>query len=153
MSNQLTTKCLYYSLILNQQKFFKNEVLEELLRERINYYNSKKIKLNFWITLLSKDQLIKDKNDKIFLAALVSTNKEFINWIKLRLGFFKKINNIEEVLNDKNEYTTDGYIIELNSNTKLFKEIFSNNRFTINNSYVLNQYSHLLNINNISSIS
>ena len=145
MSTEIKTKCLYYSLIFNQQKIFKNEVLEELLRERINYYNSKKIEVNFWIVLLPDLKISQSKNKSF--ASLISTNKEFITWIKLRLGFFKEIKNIDEIFIESNDYTTDGYFIELDNKTKLFKRIFNNNNLLLNNSYILNQYDTLLNIN------
>jgi hypothetical protein len=96
-----------YLLVMTQKEFFENHVFEEILRERVNYYISKNQVIDFWISLQPKiiESLITStsfKQTNFFkrtkevsqYACLVSSNKEFINWIQLRLGYFEDIQNI-----------------------------------------------------------
>ena len=98
---------------MSQKDFFENQVIEELLRERTNYYLTKNKIKDFWL-LVSPDFILRTSlNDKIkltnfysqqsetitdkssnspFYISLVSTNLEFIKWIKLRLGYFEELN-------------------------------------------------------------
>jgi hypothetical protein len=107
----------YYILVMSQKEFFENQVFEEILRERVNYYVSKNQVIDFWIS--TEPKLLKTffslknfKNTKFYkrtkeknsYSCLISTNKEFINWIQLRLGFFENIDDIKE---DK-DYYSDG---------------------------------------------
>ena len=41
----------YYYLLMSQQDMIQNQVLEELLRERVNYYLSKGKNIDFWLTV------------------------------------------------------------------------------------------------------
>ena len=41
----------YYYVIMSQKSLLENQVVEEILRERANYYISKKKPLDFWITI------------------------------------------------------------------------------------------------------
>jgi hypothetical protein len=100
----------YHYIIMSQKDFFENQVIEELLRERTNYYLTKNKIKDFWLLVspdfvLSTDlidkikstnfysqqsQVIEDKSsNNPFYISLVSTNLEFIKWIKLRLGYFE----------------------------------------------------------------
>lgn len=81
-----------YYFVLGSQKFLLiEEPLEEILRERIQYYQSIKKNLDFWLLpspkFLNLNELKKIKqispNKNI---AIVSTNKIFITWLKLRLN-------------------------------------------------------------------
>ena len=101
---------MYYYLFMFQKDLLKNNVIEELLRERTTYYVSQKKKRDFWIVLSPtflnateqtrfsqtwyyKNQMIKNTGStEQFYAALISTNEELINWIALRLGEFENIN-------------------------------------------------------------
>jgi hypothetical protein len=124
-----------------QQQMLRSEVLEEILRERTNYYFSKKKQIDFWLLispsflssplLLEKIQktnfyeqhkeLITVDSIYTFSSVLISTDKEFIKWIKLRLGYFE---NIMEENTTKSEYAADGiygfldWNKELNENEK-----------------------------------
>ena len=127
---------IYHYLIMSQQDFLYNQVIEELLREKSNYYISQNKKRDFWV--LTSPEIIKNNklNDKIkessfykknkklinltedsekqFYSALVSTNADFIGWFKLRIGDFEEIgSNI-----NKENYKLDG--IYLKTEEKLF---------------------------------
>ena len=99
---------MYYYLLMFQNDFLKNNVIEELLRERTNYYLSQKKKRDFWIVLapsflnsIEEKNLLntvyfqkeKKEQKKKYSAAFISTNKELINWIALRLGEFEAIDS------------------------------------------------------------
>jgi hypothetical protein len=81
-----------YHFVLGTKKFlFEQEPLEEILRERVQNYNKKKKPLNFWILpnpLFLNDpefKSIKSKNLENSIA-IISTDKTFITWLKLRLN-------------------------------------------------------------------
>ena len=123
----------YHYLIMSQQDFLYNQVIEELLREKSNYYISQKKDRDFWI--LTSPEVIKDekinnkiknsafykKNQKLinltensgqeFYTALVSTNMDFIDWFKLRIGDFEELNNNV----NKENYKVDGIHLQLGS--------------------------------------
>jgi len=97
----------YYYLIMSQTDFIQNQVLEEVLRERATYYNEKKKSLDFWVLVspsfikkldlerkIINTNFYKQQEDKncIYYCSLISLDKEFINWIQLRLGYFENIN-------------------------------------------------------------
>lgn len=110
---------MYYYLFMFQKDLLKNNVIEELLRERTTYYVSQKKKRDFWIVLSPtfldaaeqtrfsqtwyyKNQMIKNTgSNEQFYAALISTNEELINWIALRLGEFENINQPSLISNFK----------------------------------------------------
>ena len=116
----------YYYIVMSQKEMLQNQVLEEIVRERANYYISKKKPLDFWITISpnflegkeyekiketnfynqqKKDISYKiEKKEENFYGALISLDAEFINWIKLRLGYFE---NIDEEIK-KGTYISDG---------------------------------------------
>lgn len=152
----------YYYLIMSQADFIKNQVLEEVLRERANYYFSKNKPLDFWISVspsfiknLKLEEKIKKTNFYIqkkeekpeYNIALISLDKEFINWIQLRLGYFENINN---QLNSK--YISDGIYGSFDLN--LLKKINSNlsplesNKNFLNPNIILNGYKKIISINN-----
>ena len=95
----------YYYLIFDQKDFFQNQTIEELLREKATYYNSKNYLIDFWILVqpdFLKNNLL-EKNVKTtnyignnkyldgYYVVLKSTNLEFIKWMKLRLGYFEQL--------------------------------------------------------------
>jgi hypothetical protein len=121
----------YYYLIMSQIFVLKNEVVEEILRERAYNYLLNKKPLDFWLVISPKFIFSKKINYKIkqsnfydknknfilgsnffdndkfeFYASLVTTDKEFYNWFSLRMGSFEKI---EEIPNKQNTgYKFDG---------------------------------------------
>jgi hypothetical protein len=122
----------YQFLLLSQKSMLKNQVLEELLRERSNYYFSKSRPLDFWILISpsflsffhqkiqqssffiqNKDEIL--SKDKLpFYSLIISSNTDFINWIKLRLGYFVDINDSFSAA--EKVYTTDGICGIIDSN-------------------------------------
>jgi len=109
----------FHYLIMSQRDLFENEVIEELLRERANFYISKNLATDFWVlptpnfiknlNLIEKiqnsnfysqkkTQIIgavgnnKDNysfNNLEFYGAIITTNKKFLDWLQLRLGYFE----------------------------------------------------------------
>ena len=135
----------YYYIVMSQKDMLENQVLEEILRERANYYLSKKRDLDFWIlinpTFLNNDLLnkkiiktqffkqhkeeINDNLNSKFFCSLISFDKDFIKWIKLRLGYFEDINDddllTENLLNKS--FASDGICGELIFNEDVDIEI------------------------------
>lgn len=82
----------YHFAIASQNFFLNQEPLEEILRERMQYYKSSNKDIDFWFVLnpnflhfLKKDSISFQNNNPI--AAIVSLDKQFIQWLKLRIGF------------------------------------------------------------------
>jgi len=81
----------YYFVLASENFLFNEEPLEEILRERVHNYNKQNKTLNFWVvpnpTFLQNPELltVKNKSPKKPVA-IVSTNKTFITWLKLRLN-------------------------------------------------------------------
>jgi hypothetical protein len=82
----------YYYLIASQKFLTEEEPLEEVLRERIRYYQEQEREIDFWLVkqpaFLEAPELV-DVKAKCPqpAAAVVSTNPQFITWLKLRLEF------------------------------------------------------------------
>lgn len=127
---------------MTQQDLLENQVIEEIIRERNNYYINRENPLNFWILMspsflltneifnkIKKSRFYSSKNselmykEKFYNAVILSTDFEYINWLKLRLGYFENIDN--NLLEDR--FRSDGAYgeIEINefsiSNSSLFK--------------------------------
>ncbi len=101
-------------------EFLKNNVIEEVLREKGSYYLSKKKKNDFWI--VECPRFIYDKkiylyfqettfytktNQKYF--AILSSDKIFIDWLSLRMGYFQNISTLSSFdisqITDKNNFS------------------------------------------------
>ena len=131
---------IYHFIIFEQKDIFKNETVEELLRERANYYINKNKLCDFWILLnpffikepsfLEKLKLTnycnKFKNTNLDFSVLVSTDIEFIKWIKLRIGFFEDLNDPLP----RKDLTSNGVYFNLNFSDSLFKKSVLNHSFT-----------------------
>lgn len=81
----------YYFVIASQEFLITKEPLEEVLRERIQYYCKSKKRIDFW--LLPKPKFLQNESFKSLknkfpqnCLAIVSTNKIFVTWLKLRLN-------------------------------------------------------------------
>ena len=81
----------YHFAIASQSFFLNQEPLEEILRERMQYYKSSNKDIDFWFVLnpgflhfLEKDNISFNNHS---LAAVVSLDKQFIQWLKLRIVF------------------------------------------------------------------
>nr|YP_010850548.1 hypothetical protein Ycf54 [Lophurella hookeriana]WGH13437.1 hypothetical protein Ycf54 [Lophurella hookeriana] len=82
----------YHFAFASQSFFLDQEPIEEILRERTQYYNSCKKDIDFWFIL--NPQFLSSLDDKLnyydknqSFAAIVSLDKQFIQWLKLRLVF------------------------------------------------------------------
>ena len=81
----------YYFIIASKQFLVTEEPMEEVLRERIQYYRRTQKRIDFW--LLPAPKFLQAKNYNNITTklpknclAIVSTNKIFITWLKLRLN-------------------------------------------------------------------
>lgn len=82
----------YYFAIASKNFLVDKEPLEEILRERTNYYISINKEIDFWFIVnpefINMPNL---KNLRMQLraptAAIISFDKQFIQWLKLRIGF------------------------------------------------------------------
>nr|WRW10672.1 hypothetical protein ASMI105 [Ascoseira mirabilis] len=90
---QKVYKPILYHFVLGSNNFlFKEEPLEEILRERTQHFRRTKKPIDFWVVespqFLAADQFKEMRslldNDKSY-SAVVSTNPLFITWLKLRL--------------------------------------------------------------------
>nr|YP_010336601.1 hypothetical protein MW557_pgp087 [Rhodospora sordida]UNJ15007.1 hypothetical protein [Rhodospora sordida] len=96
---------VYYFTVASKQFLLEEEPVEEILRERLYFYQKNNIPVDFWLTqnssILGMPELSSIKSSvKSDLAAIISTNPHFINWLKLRLqyvftGTFNVDNNYE----------------------------------------------------------
>jgi hypothetical protein len=125
---------VYHYLILSQKDLLENQCIEELLRERTTYYSMRKKHRDFWMTIspafiylpsifnqikstqfyLQKKQslssnLLEQSDQNNFFASLISLDKEFINWLQLRLGYFENLEKQEIDQNKKEKtFVSDG---------------------------------------------
>ena len=138
----------YHYLIMSQKDLLQNQVIEEILREKSSYYAAQNKTPDYWVLIspnfikdnnlnekLEKTRFFENQMNKIvfsstenkkanFYASLVSLDKEFMNWVKLRLGYFEELDTFEaQKMNSF--YISDGicgsYNVEEHSNeTKSF---------------------------------
>jgi len=129
---------------MSQQDLLENEVIEELLREKSYYYISQNKNPDLWILISPeflnnkqikenlrnssfykqyKNQIIVSNNniDSEFYGCIVSSNEDYIGWLKLRIGDFEDINNLrnsEKIykVNGISGITEDGNILKSNPN-------------------------------------
>nr|YP_009391769.1 hypothetical protein [Acrosorium ciliolatum]ARW59913.1 hypothetical protein [Acrosorium ciliolatum] len=82
----------YYFALASQNFLLNEEPLEEILRERTEYYQSSKKDIDFWFVInpnFVHSSYIEGFNTDLFnsYAAIISLDKYFIQWLKLRIGF------------------------------------------------------------------
>ena len=118
----------YHYLIMSQKDLLQNQVIEEILREKSSYYLAQGKTPDYWVLIsptflndpliglkLRKTKFFENQQKKIivksnqnndleFYAALVSLDEEFMNWVKLRLGYF------EDLLESKQNSISDSYV-------------------------------------------
>jgi hypothetical protein len=157
----------YYYLLMSQQDLFQNEVIEEILRERNNSYNFQGKKNDFWILTgpkfitdlnfqnsLKKTNFYKQKqkdllfyNEKLeFYSCIFSSNKEFITWLSLRLGYFEDISKLDEIKSANLNYISNGIsgkLILKNEKQENLKN-FQFDKNLIHPKLLLNKYEKLL---------
>lgn len=84
----------YYYVLASQRFLLEEEPLEEVLRERTRHYHEQEKEIDFWLVkqpaFLEAPEMAKVKQEcPQPSAAVVSTNSQFITWLKLRLEFVK----------------------------------------------------------------
>lgn len=82
----------YYFALASQNFLLNEEPLEEILRERTEYYQSKNKNIDFWFVLNPKFIDFSQLGSNHFnidnsYAVIISLDKSFIQWLKLRIGF------------------------------------------------------------------
>jgi len=82
----------YYFALASQDFLVNEEPLEEVLRERKDYYNSISKEIDFWFVLdpdFVNHATFYSKSTKLpkKCAAIISLDKQFIEWLKLRMIF------------------------------------------------------------------
>nr|YP_010197914.1 hypothetical protein LK227_pgp188 [Gracilaria multipartita]UAD86330.1 hypothetical protein [Gracilaria multipartita] len=82
----------YYFAIASKNFLMNEEPIEEILRERTNHYKDIKKDIDFWF--ITNPDLLKSFNINHIhkqltknYAAIISLDKKFIQWLKLRIGF------------------------------------------------------------------
>jgi hypothetical protein len=146
---------------MSQIEMLKNQVLEEILREKAGYYYSKDKKIDFWISIApsfleditiknkiketnfykqQKDLITSNRNNKEFYSALISVDEEFLRWVKLRLGYFENITEPNQLLNPN--IISDGLCGSLSSDTLESTNFFPlrNRKNFINPEILVNKY-------------
>lgn len=80
----------YYYVLASKKFMLEEEPTHEVLKERTRDYHAKEKAIDFWLVeqpaFLDAPELL-DLKAKVRLpaAAIVSTDKKFITWLKLRL--------------------------------------------------------------------
>jgi len=169
----------FYFLVMSQKEMLKNQVIEEILRERANFYLTKSRPLDFWLTLSPNFIYTDEIFDKIclthffknnfeelideydqpkqdYLSAIVSTDKEFIKWLELRIGFFENL-DYSPTIQDKEtffeinnqSFTSDGVkgvlvISEIQHNRQLFP--LSELKIFVDPNILIKKYEKILNL-------
>lgn len=80
----------YYFALASVNFLTNEEPVEEILRERTNYYNSINKDIDFWLISnpdFIKSNIIFSQQQPVPYAAIISLDKDFIQWLKLRLIF------------------------------------------------------------------
>jgi len=82
----------YYFILATKEFLFEIEPVEEVLRERAHYYSSRNKQVDFWIlpspgflnTYSNELKELTKNNSNENLVAIISTDADFIYWLKLR---------------------------------------------------------------------
>ncbi len=90
--SHLPTMKTYYYLVASSRFLREEEPLDEVFNERVRNYHEQEKEIDFWFidrpAFLDAPELAEVKAKCPQPAtAIVSTNKQFITWLKLRLEF------------------------------------------------------------------
>ncbi|MCG6136479.1 MAG: DUF2488 family protein [Nostoc sp. LLA-1] len=82
----------YYYVLASQQFLIQEEPTDEVLKERTRYYHEQEKEIDFWLVkqpaFLEAPEMADIKaNCPKPAAAIISTNSQFITWLKLRLEY------------------------------------------------------------------
>ena len=84
-----------------------------------------------------KQNLKSSLTEDAFFVSLISINKDFINWVALRLGSFENIETLE-----KGNYTSNGIIGKIDKNQS--KKILSHSSEILHPDLLINKYQQSL---------
>jgi len=82
----------YYYVLASQKFLLEEEPFQEVLEERYRYYKEHNKEIDFWLVKqpafleAASFKSVKEKCPQPSVA-IISTNVNFINWLKLRLEF------------------------------------------------------------------
>ncbi len=82
----------YYYVLASQRFLLEEEPTEEVLQERTRYYYEQEKEIDFWLVkqpaFLEAPEMAKVKAEcPQPSAAIISSNSQFITWLKLRLEY------------------------------------------------------------------
>jgi hypothetical protein len=82
----------YYYVLASQRFLTQEEPIDEILKERTRHYHEQEKEIDFWLVnepaFLNAPELVAIKAKCPQPAsAIISTNPQFITWLKLRLEF------------------------------------------------------------------
>ncbi|MGF1568115.1 MAG: MgPME-cyclase complex family protein [Nodosilinea sp.] len=82
----------YYYAVASEKFLLEEEPLDEILKERRRHYQEQEQELDFWLVrspafLAAPELAMVKANCPQPAVALVSTNKTFITWLKLRFEY------------------------------------------------------------------
>ncbi|MDF5730779.1 MAG: DUF2488 family protein [Rhizonema sp. PD38] len=82
----------YYYVLASQHFLVEEEPLDEVLKERTRHYHEQEKEIDFWLVkqpaFLEAPQKVEEKKRcPQPAAAIISTNAQFITWLKLRLEY------------------------------------------------------------------
>ena len=82
----------YYYVLASQHFLVEEEPLEEVLKERTRHYHEQEKEIDFWLVkqpaFLEAPEMVELKERcPQPAAAIISTNPQFITWLKLRLEY------------------------------------------------------------------
>ena len=103
--------------------------------------DDKILKTNFY---KQNKKSINSFTDYNFYASLVSVDKDFINWIQLRLGYFENLDNISNV-KDKSNYASDGVCGSFDLSKINSLSILQSSKTLINPDLIIGKYKAVLN--------
>ena len=150
-------KHTYYYILMTQKSLFDSQVIEEILREKTNYYKTSKKQKNFWVLtspkFISQEKVVENIKNSYFyeinkenikyLGAIVSTDKSWIRWLELRIGYFEDNQRLHKDLDKlvgKLEYTSDGISgsFDLDNNLMLLE-----NSYRIDPAIIAKEYEYI----------
>jgi hypothetical protein len=82
----------YYYVLASKRFLLEEEPFEEVLKERVRHYQEQEKEIDFWLVIepafLNAPEFaeIKQKCPQP-AAAIVTTNSQFVTWLKLRLEY------------------------------------------------------------------
>lgn len=82
----------YYYVLASQQYILEQEPTDEILKERHRYYREQEKEIDFWLVhqpafLEAPDLAAVKAKCPQPAVAIISTNQQFITWLKLRLEY------------------------------------------------------------------